>query len=274
MISFQEYVKEELEQPINEDLILFGLMTAVLTHFGVRAGKKVMKHLNNFWDWACGEKKLTTTAVNDSLLEGNDEPKFDKNKAQPAMVDSEETLQKVIEATKALAKKKQGFYIFDELLKETPELKNINKAPYFPNYVIFMDAGDKDNEDQKPNFYGILGFSLKYWKTMAKKSKDQKIKEAAKKYTKYINIFAVQTEPKYAKQGLFEVYINSMKKAVKEAKMDGLTIKGDNKDLNKLYEKYGFKTCDDLEGYMALTLNEKKKKYENTKKLYFRRTRR
>jgi len=49
-----------------------------------------------------------------------------------------------------------------------------------------------------------------------------------------------------------------MKKPVKEAKMKGLTIKGDNEDLNKVYEKYGFKKCDDLEEYMALTLKEDK----------------
>ena len=259
MIRLDQYIKEELEnnQPINESLILFGLMTAVLMHFGIRAGKKVSKCVQDFWDWACGDTKLTTTAVNDSLLESEDEPKFDKKKALPAMVDTEDTLQKVIEATKAIAKKKRGFYIFDELLKDQPELKKINKAPYFPNYVIFMDAGDKDNEKKRPNFYGIVGFSLKYWKVMSKKAKDQKLKEQASNYINYINIFAVQTEPKYAKQGLFEVYVESMKKAVKEAKMEGLTIKGDNEDLNKIYEKYGFKKCDDLDGYMALTLREK-----------------
>jgi len=132
----------------------------------------------------------------------NEVKEFDKSKALPALVDTQDTLEKVLQATKELSKrkKKAGFYIFDDLLKDQPELKKINKAPYFPNYVIFMDAGDKDNEKKRPNFYGIVGFSLKYWKVMAKKSKDQKLKEQASNYTNYINIFAVQTEPKYAKQ--------------------------------------------------------------------------
>ena len=82
--------------------------------------------------------------------------------------------------TKTESKKKQGFYVFDALLKDTPQLSKINKAPYYPNYVIYMDAGSKDNEQQRPNFYGIVGFSLKYWSVMSKASKDQKLKEQAK----------------------------------------------------------------------------------------------
>lgn len=262
MIRLNQYIKEELEnnQPINESLILYGLLGAVLIHFGIRAGKKVKNAVQNFWDWVCDDKRLTTTASNESLEEQIKETKeinFDKSKAQPALIDTEETFEKVLQAVKIVSKRKKGFYIFDDLLKEHPELKKINKAPYFPNYALFLDAGDKDNEKKRPNFYGIVGFSLKYWKVMAKKSKDQKLKEQASNYTNYVNIFAVQTEPKYAKQGLFEVYIESMKKAVKEAKMEGLTIKGDNEDLNKIYEKYGFKKCGDLDGYMALTLKEK-----------------
>ena len=37
-----------------------------------------------------------------------------------------------------------------------------------------------------------------------------------------------EEDPQYAKQGLFDVYIEKMKDAVKETKMAGLTIKGDN----------------------------------------------
>jgi len=269
MIRLNEYIKEELEndiQPINESLILYGLLTAVLVHFGIRVGKKVTNAVKNFWDWVCDDKRIDVTmkTPNESLIsytnninEVKKEINFDKSKAQPALIDTEETFEKVLQAVKIVSKRKKGFYIFDDLLKDQPELKKINKAPYFPNYALFLDAGDKDNENKRPNFYGIVGFSLKYWKVMSKKSKDQKLKEQASNYKNYINIFAVQTEPKYAKQGLFEVYIESMKKAVKEAKMEGLTIKGDNEDLNKIYEKYGFKKCDDLEGYMALTLKEK-----------------
>ena len=262
MIRLNEYIKEELEnsQPINESVILFGLMAAVLTHFGIRAGKKIKNVVQNFWDWVCDDKRLQMSTSNESLNEVNEakDDNFDKSKAQPALIDTEETFEKVLQVVKFVSKRKKGFYIFDDLLKEHPELKKINKAPYFPNYALFLDAGDKDNEKKRPNFYGIVGFSLKYWKVMTKKSKDQKIKEQASNYTNYINIFAVQTEPKYAKQGLFEVYIANMKKAVKEAKMDGLTIKGDNKDLVQLYEKYGFKKCDDLDGYMALKLKDDK----------------
>ena len=92
---------------------------------------------------------------------------------------------------------------------------------------------------------------------MSKASKDQKLKEQAKNYSKYINIFAVQTDPQYAKQGLFDVYIEKMKDAVKETKMAGLTIKGDNDKLIEVYKKAGFVPCEDLEGYMKLDLSKK-----------------
>lgn len=251
MKTLKEFINENL---VTESFLLIGLCGAIATHFAVRGLKKVRNVSKGFWDWACGDTKLTTTAA-ESLNEG-EEPKFDKSKVEPAMIESPEILDKVIAATKAEAKKKQGFYVLDSLLQENQDLKKINKAPYFPNYVIYMDAGSKENESQKPNFYGVIGFSIKYWEVMAKASKDEKIKEAAKNYTKYINIFAVQTDPKYAKQGLFEVYLNSMKDAVKEAKMSGLTIKGDGDKLSELYKKYGFEDCKDMKGYLALTLKK------------------
>ena len=98
-----------------------GLCSAIATHFSVRGAKKVRSNVEGFWKWACGETKLTTTTA-ESLNESENQPKFDKSKVQPAMVDSEDTLKKVIEATKAESKKKQGFYIFDALLKDTPQL--------------------------------------------------------------------------------------------------------------------------------------------------------
>ena len=259
MKHIKEYFNDSYITPINESVLalcIVGLCGAIATHFAVRGTKKVRNNVEAFWKWACGDTKLTTTAA-ESLNEAENQPKFDKSKVQPAMVDSEDTLKKVIEATKAESKKKQGFYIFDALLKDTPQLSKINKAPYYPNYVIYMDAGSKDDESKRPNFYGIVGFSLKYWTVMSKASKDQKLKEQAKNYSKYINIFAVQTDPQYAKQGLFDVYIEKMKAAVKETKMSGLTIKGDNDKLIEVYKKAGFVPCEDLEGYMKLDLAKK-----------------
>ena len=98
----------------------------------------------------------------------------------------------------------------------------------------------------------MLGFSIKYWNVVAKKGKDAKIKEAASKLTDYLNIFAVQTDPKYAKAGLFDVYLESMKKAVKELKMTGITIKYEDEALAEVFAKYGFKKIDDLDRYMIL----------------------
>ena len=255
--SLNKYIYEELqEQNINESILLMCLCGAIATHFAVRGLKKVRKVSKGFWDWATGETKLTTTAA-ESL---NEEKKFDKNKIEPAMIESADILDKVIKCTKAEAKKKQGFYILDKLINDTPELKKINKAPYYPNYVIYMDAGSKENEDQRPTFYGVMGFSLKYWTAISKNSKDQKVQEAAKNYKKYINIFVCQTDPQYAKQGLFEVYLESMKNACKEAKMIGLTIKADNDKLVELFKSYGFKTIENLDGYMEISF---KKNNEN-----------
>ena len=55
---------------------------------------------------------------------------------------------------------------------------------------------------------------------------------------------------------MFEVYLEDMKKAVKEAKMEGLTIKYANDDIAKVFEKSGFKKIEGLDGYMVLTLNK------------------
>lgn len=257
MKHLNEYINEELQ--INESFLLMALCGAVALHFTVKGMKAIRKHAGNFWGWALGERNLSTQAAESNLE--NNEPiteakKFDKSKVQPMQVPDEKVLGQLMDLLKSDAKKKSGFYVFDNLFKETPELKKLNKNPYFANYVVFMDAGTSDNEDQKPNFYGMVGFSLKYWKVVAKKGKDEKIKEAASKLIKYINIFAVQTDKKYAKKGLFEVYLEDMKKAVKEAKMDGLTIKYETDELAEVFSKYGFEKIEGLDGYMQLTLNK------------------
>ena len=262
MKHIKEYINEEInviDNPIiNESLLLTALCGAVLLHFTVKGMKAIRKHAGNFWGWALGERNLGTSAAEslEDETEMIEEKKFDKSKVQPMQIPDEKVLEQLMEKFKSDAKKKQGFYVFDNLFKETPELKKLNKAPYFANYVVFLDAGSADNEDEKPNFYGMLGFSLKYWKVVAKKGKDEKIKEAASKLTKYINIFGVQTDKKYAKQGLFEVYLEDMKKAVKETKMEGLTIKYENDEIAEVFAKYGFEKIKDLDGYMILSSNK------------------
>ena len=59
------------------------------------------------------------------------------------------------------------------------------------------------------------------------------------------------------KRSQYEEYMNKMKAAVKETKMSGLTIKGDNDKLIEIYKKAGFVPCEDLEGYMKLDLAKK-----------------
>lgn len=265
MKHLNEYIlnNEELVE-INEVLtagaiLLYSLCGACGLHFSVKGMKKVRKHSGNFWDWALGKRDIVTQQAEESK-EDIDEPinekKFDKSKVQPMQVTDNNVLDKLMEKMKSDAKKKSGFYVFDNLFKETPELKKINKNPYYANYVVFMDAGSEDNEDEKPNFYGMIGFSLKYWKVIAKRGKDEKIKKAAQDLTKYISIFAVQTDKKYAKKGLFEVYLEDMKNAVKEAKMDGLTIKYENDELAEVFANYGFEKIEGLDGYMKLSLNK------------------
>ena len=265
MRHIKEYFNNEEVNPINgyinESFLLLALCGAVALHFTVKGMKAIRKHASNFWGWALGEKNLQTTAAESlddrqNIINEDEEGKINKDNIQPMQVPDEKILDQLMETLKSDAKKKQGFYVFDNLFNETPELKKINKAPYFANYVVFMDPGSDENKDEKPNFYGMLGFSLKYWKIVSKKGKTDEIKEAASKLIKYINIFAVQTDTKYAKQGLFEVYLEDMKKAVKETKMEGLTIKYANDDIAKVFEKSGFKKIEGLDGYMVLTLNK------------------
>lgn len=240
---------------INESLtvgaiLLYSLCAACASHYAIKGLKKISKMGQDFWNWAIDE------SLNDSQIIEGDNTNIDKSKIMPMQIPDEKILDKLMNKLKSDAKKKQGFYVFDKLFNETPELKKLNKAPYFANYVVFMDPGSDDKKDEKPNFYGMLGFSLKYWAVVAKKGKDEKIKEAASNLTKYINIFAVQTDAQYAKQGLFEVYIEDMKKAVKEVKMEGLTIKYEDDKLAETFAKYGFKKIEGLDHYMILSSNK------------------
>ena len=258
MKSIKEYINEQL---INESLLATGLIClcgAAALHFGVKLTKKISNYSSNFWGWALGEKEMSMQNASESLNEDK-EVKFDKNKVQPMAITSEDILEKIIEISEPKGgKNKKGFYYFQELLKQEPDLKKLNKSPYFANYVSFMDAGSKDKPDIKPNFYGLLGFSLKFWLIQSKKAKDESIKEFANKHKNFLHIFAVQTDPKFAKLGLFDVYIENMKKACKEAKMEGITIKCDDEDLQKIYERYGFIICEQNKSYMEITLKEKK----------------
>ena len=267
MKTFHDYINENELVPIYEFIVtplIFCLGAAVLTHFSVKGAKKIKKYSNNFWDWAVGEKDInmsmgTSESQNNDVntITEDEVKKIDKNNIQPMQIPSQDILQKIIDKSEPQDGKK-GLFIIQNVIKETPELAKINKAPYFPNYVVFMDPGSKDKEDIKPNFYGMLGFSQKYWSLVAKKGKTEEIKKFGKEHKAYMNIFVVQTDPRYAKQGLFDLYLENMKKAVKETKMEGLTIKCENEDLAKVYNKYGFEKCEDIEGYMILTTNKKK----------------
>ena len=271
MKKINDYITENQIVPIYEFIvtpIIFSLCAATALHFGVKLTKKVKKYANNFWDWACGDKNINMNMGmsaaesqnnnSDFLIEGEIK-KIDKKNVQPMQIPSADILKKLIEKSNP-KDGKQGLFVFQNLLKETPELENINKSPYYPNYVVFMDPGSKDNEDEKPNFYGMLGFSQKYWSIVAKNGKTNKIKQFAANHKAYMNIFAVQTDPQYAKQGLFDVYLENMKKAIKETKMEGLTIKCKNEDLVKVYSKYGFTKCENLDNYMELSLSKKEEK--------------
>lgn len=263
MRTLVEYINEKYEEQLNESLIMGALVClcgAAALHFGVKLTKKVANGCNNFWGWALGEKEMSMQNASESLNEDKKE-KFDKSKVQPMMIPSDDILEKVIEISEPKGgKNKKGFYYFQELLKNEPDLKKLNKAPYFANYVSFMDAGSKDKPEVKPNFYGLLGFSLKFWAIQAKKAKDEEIKSFAKEHANFLHIFAVQTDPKFAKLGLFDVYIENMKKACKEANMEGITIKCDDEDLQKVYAKYGFSISESNKDYMLLTLNKKEEK--------------
>lgn len=253
MKRLKEYIEEDAQ--INEAIltnIIFCLCVCVTVRYSVKLTRKLLGGIRKFWDWVIGDNVSESVSIYDS--------KFDKSKVLPMQITDQKILDSIFDITKTKKAKKNndstGFFKFLELLEEQPELKKLNKPPYYPNYVMFMDA--KTDDDKRPNFYGMLGFSLKYWEQVAKKGKDEKIKNIGEEYKDYINIFAVQTNPEFAKQGLLDVYLNNMKKAVKETHKSGLTIKYDNEDLIKVFEKYGFVKIEDIDNYMYLPLKEKK----------------
>lgn len=264
MKSIQQYINEHLQ--INESLLggaLWVLCGAAALHFGIKLCRKVVNVITDFWDWALADKDIGFQSAKESLNENNVtiEDKFDKSKVQPMQIPDVKILDKIIALSEPKGgKNKKGFYYFNNLLKEQPELKAMNKQPYYANYVAFMDAGSADKPEQKPNFYGLVGFSLKYWQMMIKRGKTPEEKNIAKQYAKYMHIFAVQTEPKFAKLGLLDVYIQNLKQACKSNKLNGITIYCADEDLQKVYERYDFVVSDENKEIMVLHINKKKDK--------------
>ena len=263
MKSIQQYINEHYQ--INESFVIAGLWclcAAAALHFGVKLTRKIANVCDDFWGWAVGDKEITMQTARESLNESNitKEDKFDKSKVQPMQIPDEKILDKVIAISEPKGgKNKKGFYYFNTLLKEQPELKKLNKQPYYPIYVAFMDAGSEDKPEERPNFYGLVGFSMKYWGLQIKKGKTNEIKQFAKQHSKYMHIFAVQTDPKFAKLGLLDVYIENLKKACTINKLNGITIHCVDDELRKVYERYKFVMSDLDNEYMVLTLNDKKK---------------
>lgn len=250
MRTLQDYI-------ITEGILfgcLFCLLAGVVCRYTVKGVNGAAKTLDSFWDWVTG--KPIRESINEKL---DDTKTFNKNDVQPVQIVKPEVLEKVIEMSEPKSgKNKKGFYYFNNLLKESPELKKINKGPYYPMYCAFF-AGITKDSNKRPTLLGLVGFSLKYWETQIKRGKTEDIKEFASKYSDYINIFAVQTDPKYAKNGLLEVYINNLKEAVKEKKMSGLTIYCEDPEMENVYTRYGFEKTEN-EQYMVLKLNDNKDK--------------
>jgi hypothetical protein len=255
MKSLQEYI-------ITEGIVfgcLFCLLAGLISRYTIKGINGAAKTLDGFWDWVTG--KPMRESLNEEL---DDTLKFDKNDVKPVQIIRTDVLEKVIAMSEPKSgKNKKGFYYFNNLLKEHPELKKINKGPYFAMYCAFMGGITKD-DNKKPDLYGLVGFSIKFWEMQIKKAKTTEAKEFAEKHKDYINIFAVQTDPKYAKNGLLEIYLNSMKSAVKETHMTGLTIYCEDPEMQQVYERYGFEKTNNPQ-YMSMKLFNKKNKDEKTK---------
>ena len=84
-------------------------------------------------------------------------------------------------------KNKSGFYYIDNLLKEIGELKNIDKAPYYPSYVAFLHESSEKDKSKK----ATKKKDLEKFQSGARK----KIVEAFKKHPDYDKLF---------KDGLFK----------------------------------------------------------------------
>ena len=137
-------------------------------------------------------------------------------------------LKKIIENSKPDKDNNKGFWLFSEALKKDKNAYgNINKEPWYINYIKCEATYTKDNKKNK-NICGLISYSLKYWNDKNKPINGN-----------IMHIFDIQTISTF--KGLLSKYFEKIEEIAKSNKCKALTLKCYEKTLKNVYKKHGFK---------------------------------
>ena len=244
MISLSEYINEQLitdtnssnEKPVNEMLL-----TCLVWGAAIGLGLKVLRGLKNgvsaCWDTILGDELKRWESLDDDKNIINEARKKISSKDLFALqIPDDNILRKVIEKTKPKegrsTKTGHGLWTLAKKLDEEKELWKVNKGKIAPQYAAIIKKESND-------IVGIFGFSAAYWHNK-KKSNNQKDKEFAKEYEKYIHIIDIDICPEYDIDSIDDFVWKTIFDVQKELKTKGITIWSDDTDEQKEYKLKGF----------------------------------
>lgn len=142
-------------------------------------------------------------------------------------------LNKIIDESDADIAEKKGFWLFSEALKKDENAYgNINKEPWYINYIKCEATYKKDNK-KNTNICGLISYSLKYWDNEDNK-KNKPIDG------NIMHIFDIQTISTF--KGLLSEYFEKIEKIAESNNCKALTLKCYEPSLKKVYRKHGFKS--------------------------------
>lgn len=142
-------------------------------------------------------------------------------------------LNKIIDESDADIAEKKGFWLFLEAInKDKASYTNINKEPWYINYIKCEATYKKDNK-KNTNICGLISYSLKYWDNEDNK-KNKPIDG------NIMHIFDIQTISPF--KGLLSEYFEKIEEIAESNKCKALTLKCYEPSLKKVYRKHGFKS--------------------------------
>lgn len=141
-------------------------------------------------------------------------------------------LKKIIDDSKPDKDNNKGFWLFSEALeKDKKAYGNINKEPWYINYIKCEATYKKDNK-KNTNICGLISYSLKYWDNEDNK-KNKPIDD------NIMHIFDIQTISTF--KGLLSEYFKKIKEIAESNKCKALTLQCYKLSLKDVYENHGFK---------------------------------
>ena len=138
---------------------------------------------------------------------------------------------KIIKESKPNKGDNKGFWLFLEALKKDKDsYGNINKEPWYINYIKCEATYTKNNKENT-NICGLISYSLKYWDNkdnINNKPIDGNI----------MHIFDIQTISTF--KGLLSKYFKKLEEIAESNKCKALTLQCYEDSLKELYKKHGF----------------------------------